>query len=56
MFGVLFIISKIDIWVNGTEKSLFLSIISPFTKSLIGDILIILIIIFVAIIIPKIIL
>lgn len=41
------IISKIDIWVNGTEKSTFLSIISPFTKSLIVDFLLLLLILLV---------
>lgn len=49
IFGVIIIISKIDIWFNGTEKSFFLEAISPFIKSIIGDALIVLLILLIVI-------
>ena len=48
IFGVIFVISKIDIWVNGTDRSTFLTALSPFIKSIFGDVLVILFILLIA--------
>jgi len=51
IIGVIFIITKIDLWVHPDSKqSLFLQSISPFIKSIMGDALIILFILLIALI------
>jgi len=35
ILGVVFIIVKIDLWANGTDKSTFLIVISPFIKDVV---------------------
>lgn len=39
---VIWTISKIDLWINGTEKSTFLIVLSPSIKSLFGDFILLL--------------
>lgn len=49
IIGVIFLITKIDLWVNGSEESTFFTAISPLIKSLIGDFLIVLFILLIVV-------